>query len=54
MQGVWGSICRSSWDNSESAIVCEYLGFQSESKFIQFVFSSEKIKDLDMQKLKPM
>ena len=34
IQGVWGSICRTSWGSSESAIVCEQLGFQSESKFI--------------------
>ena len=33
IQGVWGSICRNSWDDAESAIVCEQLGFQSESKY---------------------
>ena len=34
IQGVWGSICRNSWGTAESAIVCEQLGFQSESKSI--------------------
>ncbi len=36
--GTWGSICRSSWYSEETAIACEQLGFQSESKFMYMFF----------------
>ena len=42
MQGVWGSICRNNWNNAESAIVCEQLGFQSESKYLKLFLKTDE------------
>ena len=30
--GVWGSVCDSSWNDRDAAIVCLQMGFQGTSK----------------------
>ena len=29
--GVWGSVCDSSWNDRDAAIVCQQMGFQGTS-----------------------
>ena len=38
--GVWGSVCDSSWNDRDAAIVCQQMGFQGTSTLYKEELSS--------------
>ena len=47
LNGIWGSVCSSQWDDTDASVVCRELGYdpQGESELVQvwFLWNGESI-----------